>query len=471
MSKQHHVVIVGGGFAGLNAARALKDAPVRVTLIDRRNYHLFQPLLYQVATGGLSPADISTPIRALLRKQENAQVILAEVESIDVANRSVVLFDGKQVNYDTLVLATGARPSYFGRDEWAKDAPALKAIEDATEIRRRILFAFEAAERVSDPEERRAWLTFVIVGGGPTGVELAGAIGELTHSTLRHNFRSFNPADARIFLLEGGDRVLPTYQKGLSKNAVASLERLGVTVRTGTLVKDVRRDGLETVVDGSTERIRCRTVLWAAGVQASDMGRAVADATGAEIDRAGRVVVGPDLSVPNNPEILVAGDLASYSQQTGTPLRGTADVAMAEGTYIGKAIRRRLAGKDAKSFRFRDLGTMAVIGRSAAVADLRGIRFSGWPAWWVWLFVHLLKLVDFQNRLMVLVQWGWSYLTRNRSARLITGQLQSPFDEAISGSPHYPAGHSRTSDGDGVAHDALAGVPNERGKQAARPGR
>ena len=411
----------------MNAAKALKGAPAQVTMIDRRNFHLFQPLLYQVATGGLSPADISVSIRALLQKQKNARVILGEVESVEVADRRLKLSDGEQVEYDTLVLATGARHSYFGHDDWAEIAQGLKTIEDATKIRRRIFLAFEAAERVSDPSERGAWLTFVIVGGGPTGVELAGAIGELANGTLKDNFRSFDPSDARILLFEGGPRVLPTYPATLSSKAAAALLRLGVTVKTNTLVQNVWKDAVEASAGGETERIRTRTVLWAAGVQSSHLGREIADETGAEMTRAGQVVVGPDFAVPGHPEIFVIGDLASYSHETGSPLRGTADVAIAEGTYVGKAIQRRLADKKQKPLKFRDLGMLAVIGRSAAVADLGFIRFSGWLAWWFWLLVHIMKLVDFQNRLAVIVQWGWSFLTRNKSARLITGP--TPFED------------------------------------------
>ena len=335
------------------------------------------------------------------------------------------------IEYDTLVLAAGAGPTYFGRDEWAERAPALKTVEDATEIRGRTLFAFEAAERVSNEDARRAWLTFVIIGGGPTGVELAGAIGELARSTLKRNFRSFDPAQARVFLLEGGENVLPTYDERLRGSAVSSLGRLGVTVRTRAMVEDVDERGVETKTDGEVQRIDARTVIWAAGVQASRLGREVARAASVEVDGGGRVVVEPDLTVPGHPEIFVIGDLAYSSHQTGFPLRGTADVALAQGTYVGRAIGRRLAGKAVNPFRFRDLGTLAVIGRSAAVAvaDLRFVRLKGRLAWWVWLFVHLLMLVGFQNRLTVMVQWGWSYFTRNRSARLITGEFHSPFDE------------------------------------------
>jgi NADH dehydrogenase len=423
--KKHRVVIVGGGFAGISAARALKKAPVEVTLIDRRNHHLFQPLLYQVATGGLSPADISAPIRGLLAGQKNARVLLAEVEGIDVPRKELAT-SGGPVPYDTLVLATGASHSYFGNEAWAEHAPGLKTLEDATAIRKKILLAFEAAEIAETEEERRAWLTFVVIGGGPTGVELAGAIGELSRQTLRRDFRSFKPASARVLLLEGGDRVLPTYSQSLSPKAGKSLGKLGVEVWTGTLATDISSDGVTVRRSEISEQVASKTVLWAAGVAASPLGRMLAESAGCETDREGRVVISPDLTVPGHPEVFVIGDLASYSHQTGAPLRGTADVAGAEGKYVGKLISARVWGKGAgaaRPFRFRDLGKLAVIGRSAAVADLRFIRFDGYLAWQFWLFAHLLKLVGFQNRLTVLVQWAWSYMTRKKSARLITGEV------------------------------------------------
>lgn len=432
----HRVVIVGGGFAGLSAAKALKKAPVDVTLIDRKNYHLFQPLLYQVAIGGLSPADISIPIRGLLRNQKNARVILGEVESVNPADRTLKLSDGEKVDYDTLLLATGSSHSYFGNDRWSGAAPGLKTLDDATEIRRRILFAFEAAERVIDPEQRRAWLTFVIVGGGPTGVELAGAIGELASHTLKGNFRAYEPSEARILLFEGGNSVLPTFHPNLAEKAALSLKKLGVTVHTGSKVENIQRSGVTVQIGNDTLQVPARTVIWAAGVQASGLGRIMANGTGAELTRTGQIVVEPDLTVPGHPEIFIAGDLCSYSHQTGTPLRGTADVANAEGRYIGNTIGRRLAGKTVRPFKFLDLGKLAVIGRSSAVADLRIVRFSGRLAWLTWLFAHLLKLVDFQNRLTVAVQWGWSYFTRNQSARLITGPFKSPVElDAQAGVP------------------------------------
>ncbi|MEX0760860.1 MAG: NAD(P)/FAD-dependent oxidoreductase [Dehalococcoidia bacterium] len=424
-SRTHEVVIVGAGFAGLNAAKALKGSPANVTVVDRRNHYLFQPLLYQVATGGLSPADIATPIRGLLEKQRNARVVLGNVTGVDLDNRRVILSDG-EVPYDTLVVATGSTHSYFG-NEWSELAPGLKSLEDATRMRRRILLAFEAAERAESEEERKAWLTFVIVGGGPTGVELAGALVELARYTLKGEFRSVEPSDAAIYLIDATDRVLSTYDPRLSANAEKALERLGVTVMTGTLVTGVSEDGVTFKRGDDETMLPSKTVMWAAGVEASPLGRIIAEHAGIETDRPGRIKVEPDFTVPGHPEVFVVGDLANYPHQTGQPLRGTADVAQSEGTYVGRLIKSRLEGKEHKPYHFRDLGTLAVIGRSAAVADLRFIRLTGFIAWLAWLFVHLLKLVDFQNRITVLVQWGWNYITRNRSARLITGSFDSPF--------------------------------------------
>ncbi|MGH7352885.1 MAG: NAD(P)/FAD-dependent oxidoreductase [Candidatus Methylomirabilales bacterium] len=426
MEKPHHVVIIGGGFGGLYAAKSLKRAPVRVTLLDRRNFHLFQPLLYQVATGQLSPANIAAPLRAILKRQKNNRVFLAEAIDIDVTNRRVVLSDG-EVGYDTLIVATGVRHHYFGRDEWERLAPGLKTIEDATEIRRRILLAFEAAEREGDPEKLRGWLTFVIVGGGPTGVELAGAVGEIAKHTLARDFRAINPADARIVLVEGMDRVLPPYPPTLSVRAEAALKRLGVTVRTGAMVTDIQPDVVTVRSGERSERIPTRTVLWAAGVQASTLGNILASATGATVDRAGRVVVEPDLSLAGHPEIFVIGDLAHFGHQTGKPLPGVAPVAMQQGRYVATLIMRRLRGETMPPFRYRDHGNMATIGRAEAVADLGWVHFSGFPAWLAWLFIHLINLVEFQNRVLVLIQWAWNYVTWNRYARLITGESPLPF--------------------------------------------
>ncbi len=413
------VVVIGGGFGGLYATRTLKRAAADVTLIDRRNFHLFQPLLYQVATGGLSPGEIGSPLRAVVTKQKNTRVLLGEVVDIDVDRHVVRLSDG-EVPFDELIVATGATHHYFGHDEWEPLAPGLKTIEDATEMRRRILLAFETAEREPDAREREAWLTFVVVGAGPTGVELAGALSEIANDTLRNDFRAIHPRDAQILLVEAADRVLPPYTPDLSEAASRSLRRLGVTVRLQTSVTAIDADAVTVMVAGRTERIRTRTVLWAAGVAASPLARQLATATGATIDRAGRVHVQPDLSLPGHPEIAVIGDMVHF-EQDGALLAGVAPVAMAEGRYAARRVLSRIAGREHPPFRYRDKGKMATIGRSAAVADLGFVRFSGLLAWLAWLFIHLLYLVEFENRLLVLVQWAFMYFTFNRGARLITG--------------------------------------------------
>ena len=415
----HRVVIVGGGFAGLYAAKALRSAPVSVTLIDRRNFHLFQPLLYQVATGGLSPGEIASPLRFVLRWSKNTEVLLGEVVDLDAANRRVILRDG-EAGFDTLIVATGASHHYFGNDQWERLAPGLKTIEDATEIRRRILLAYEKAEREPDEESRRAWLTFVVVGGGPTGVELAGALGEIANDTLRHDFRHINPADSRILLVEGTDRVLPAFPPDLSAKAEESLVRLGVRAVTGAMVTAIDESGVAVRRGGETERIGARTVLWAAGVEASPLGRVLAERAGAQLDRAGRVIVEPDLTIAEHPEILVIGDLANFSHQTGKPLPGVAPVAMQQGRYAAHLVRKRLAGESAPPFHYWDKGSLATIGRAAAVADFGRIHISGYVAWLTWLFVHLMYLVEFDNRLLVFIQWAYNYFTFNRGARLIT---------------------------------------------------
>jgi NADH dehydrogenase len=425
MASRQRIVIVGGGFGGLRVAQSLRRVPVDVTLIDRRNFHLFQPLLYQVATGGLSPANIAAPLRALLRRQKNVKVLLAEAVDVDVTGRRLILSDGA-LPFDTLIIAAGMRDQYFGHDDWERQAPGLKSIEDATEVRRRILFAFEAAERETDPRRVSEWLTFVLVGGGPTGVELAGAVAEIAHHTLRSNFRSFDPATARIVLLEGGDRLLNAYPPDLSAKAARALERLGVTIRTGALVTDIQPDSVTLKASGGIERLAARTVLWAAGVRAVPFGPALAKATGVETDRAGRVIVGPDCAVQGHPEIFVIGDLAHFKDAAGSLLPGVAPVAMQQGVYVARLIEARLRGESLPPFVYRDHGSMATIGRNAAVADLGWMRFSGRLAWLAWLFIHLLYLVEFENRLLVLLQWGWNYFTRNRAARLITGPSPLP---------------------------------------------
>jgi NADH dehydrogenase len=420
-----NVVIIGGGFGGLLAAKGLKQAPVRVTLVDRRNFHLFQPLLYQVATGALSPGEIASPLRSILSANRNTRVLLGEVVDLDPARKQVILESRERLPYDTLVLATGARHHYFGNDAWEAVAPGLKTIEDATEMRSRILLAFERAERTTDPAARRAWLTFVIVGGGPTGLELAGALGEIANDTLRRDFRKINPREAQIILVEAGGRILNTFPPELSRAAEQSLIGLSVRTRTDARVTEIDPDGVTVVFDGASERIPAKTVLWAAGVQASSLGRIVAEKTGAQVDRAGRVLVAPDLTVPGHPEIFVIGDMASLKGPDGLPLPGVAPVAMQEGRYIARVIQGRLKGKSLPPFRYRDKGNLATIGRARAVADFGKLRFSGFTAWVLWLFVHLMYLVGFANRLVVLIEWTYNYVTRNRGARLITGEAMA----------------------------------------------
>jgi NADH dehydrogenase len=409
-----HIVILGGGFGGLNAARALARAPVRVTLIDRRNHHLFQPLLYQVATAALNPSDIATPIRRILRNQRNAEVLLAEARSVDL-NAKVVELDEDLVSYDYLVVATGARHSYFGHDEWAPFAPGLKSIGDALDVRRRILMAFELAEREADARIRDAFLTFVIVGGGPTGVELSGALCEIAQHALSRDFRRINPAQARVILLEGSDRVLQSYRPELSDKARQQLERLGVEVRTSSRVTSIDAEG----VGLGAERIEARTVLWAAGVAGSGLGRAL----GVPLNRAGRVEVAPDLSIVGHKNAFVVGDLAGVTQD-GAPVPAVAPAAMQEGLHATRNILRAIAGKPTLPFRYVNKGSLATIGRSAAVADLGRVRLSGLLAWLAWLGLHLLFLVGFRNRVLVLFEWAWSFLSYDRGARLITGPIR-----------------------------------------------
>ena len=418
-NQPHQIVIVGGGFGGLYAAQSLRGSDVEVTLIDRRNFHLFQPLLYQVATGGLSPADIASPLRAVLSRQRNVRVLQGEVTGFEVENRQVLLGE-ERIRYDTLIVAAGSSHHYFGNDQWECLAPGLKTIEDALHTRQRVFQAFEQAEREGDPDIRKQLMTFVVVGGGPTGVELAGAIGELAQHTLRRDFRSIDTASASVLLLEGTDRLLPTYPPELSESASDSLKRLGVTVRKNTLVTDIRSDCVTVRSSDHIESVPCRTVLWAAGVKASSLGQTLAAVTAARLDRQGRLVVEPDLSLPNHPEILVLGDLAHFHHGVAEPLPGVAPVAMQQGRYAARLIKHRLQGHETRPFHYKDRGSMAVIGRSAAVAQIARFRFTGLFAWLTWLFVHLIYLVEYENRAIVLLQWGWNYVTRNRSARLIT---------------------------------------------------
>lgn len=428
---RHRVVIVGGGFGGLYATRELAKAPeVEVTLVDRRNHHLFQPLLYQVATGALAPGEIAQPLRSIFRKRKNITVLLGEAVGIDVDARQILLSDGGPIDYDTLVVTTGARFSYFGHDEWARDAPGLKSIDDALDIRRRILIAFEAAEREAVPELRAAWMTFVVVGGGPTGVELAGALGEIANDTLKQDFRAINPSDSRILLVEAMDRILPLYPADRSRSATRQLERLGVTVRTGTRVVDVDARSVRVAVGKEEERIPARTILWAAGVLASTFARTVAVAAGAETDKSGRVVVTPDLTIPGRPEIFVIGDAAVQPWKPKKPVPGVAQGAIQPGRHVGKTILRRLRGEATPPFRYRDLGDVAVIGRLSGVTNIPWLgpfgRTGGFPAWLLWLGIHISYLIGFANRVVVTVRWAWSFFTHGRSSRIITGQPLLP---------------------------------------------
>src|SRR5215467_10806212 len=411
-----HVLIIGGGFAGLNAAKGLGNvAGIDVTVVDRTNHHLFQPLLYQVAMAGLSPADIAAPIRSVLRKQKNVTVLLDEAIDVDFADQTVKLRDS-ELKYDYLVLATGGRTSYFGHDEWEKFAPGLKDLDDAVEIRRRVLLAFEAAEKETDPERRRELMTFVVVGGGPTGVELAGAIAELAHHVLARDFRSIRPEEAEILLLEGGPRILPSFSPDLSASAHRQLARLGVRVRTGAQVTDIDEDGVYL----GAERIRAATVIWAAGVRAT----ALTERLGAPLDRAGRALVNHDLTVPGHHNVFAVGDM-TYLEQDGKPLPGVSPVAMQMGRRVARNIRNDLAGKPYEEFRYFDKGSMATIGRKAAIAEIGKLHLSGFIAWMAWLTVHIFFLIGFRNRFAVLFNWAWSYFTYQRGARLITGRRLS----------------------------------------------
>jgi NADH dehydrogenase len=441
---RHRVVIVGGGFGGLYAAKQLGiDPEVALTIVDRRNFHLFQPMLYQVATGALSPGEIAQPLRSILRRQRNTTVILGEAVGLDPDRREVLLSDGGPIAYDTLIVATGAHHTYFGRDEWAPFAPGLKTIEDATEIRRRILLAFETAEREADPDLRRSWMTFVLVGGGPTGVELAGSLGEIARDTLRRDFRAIDPRETRIVLVEALDRILPTYPPGQSASAKRQLERLGVEVRLRTRVTDIDETGVTVAIasggdeaDGAepvTEVIAARTVLWGAGVIASSFARRVAEATDAPTDRNGRVLVEPDLTIPGHPEIFVVGDAAVEPWKDDRATPGVCQGAMQGGIHAARTIRRRILGRPTEAFRYSNHGDVAVIGRLAGVTDIPWMgplgRQSGFAAWLLWLGIHIAYLIGFANRIVVLTRWASSFLTHGRGTRLITGGPLLPIIE------------------------------------------
>jgi NADH dehydrogenase len=423
-----HVVIIGAGFGGLAAAKTLGKAPVDLVVIDQHNYHLFQPLLYQVATAGLSPADIASPIRQVLRGQPNTAVMLAKVSGVDLARKEVIA-EGRRIGFDKLIVATGARHGYFGHDEWEKHAPGLKRIDDATYLRRRILLAFEKAETVTDAEERRRLLNFVVVGAGPTGVEMAGAIAELARKALAADFRAIDPSKARIILIEAGPRVLPSFDPPLSDAATRALEKLGVEVCLGGVVTSVDTDGV--IVAG--ERMEARTIIWAAGVMASPAGNWL----NAKTDRAGRVIVEPDLTIPGHPEIFVIGDAASARDPDDSPLPGVAPVAKQQGAYVAKRIVAELQGKACPPFRYRDFGSLATIGRKNAVVQMKGIRVSGFIAWLVWCVAHIYFLIGFRNRLVVILNLAWNYLTFQRGTRLITGLTGSRMEDMA-----VPAGSS-----------------------------
>jgi NADH dehydrogenase len=430
MPPRHRVLILGGGFAGLNAAQKLKRAPVEVTLLDRRNFHLFQPLMYQVATGSLSPGEIAAPLRGVLSRQANTQVLLGEAVDIDPDAKRVILRDGAALEYDSLIVATGSKTSYYGNEGWRAWAPSLKTVEEATAIRHKILYAFEWAERATTEAEAREWLTFVIVGGGATGLELAGALAEIANETLKHDFRRINPTEARIILMEGGDRVLASYPPDLSAKAEELVKKLGVEVSKGVMVTGIDANGVTYKKGETVERLVAKTVLWAGGVTMTSFGNKLAEQTHSETDRSGRIKVNPDLSIPTYPNIYVTGDLANVAGKDGKPLPGVAQVAIQGGAYAAKTIGKRLQGEtDIKPFEYFDKGDMAVIGRASAVANIFGFHVSGLPAWLIWLFIHLMYIVEFQNRVLVFIQWGFEYLTFSRGARLITGSADTDADK------------------------------------------
>ena len=429
MSRRSRVIVVGGGFGGLSAAQALKVAPVDVTLIDRHNYHLFQPLLYQVATGSLSPGEIAAPLRGVLSRQKNTRVLLGDVRDIDPLSKHVLLADGATLEYDWLIVAAGSQSAYYGHEAWREWAPSLKSVEEAINVRHKILYAFEVAERIADPAQRRAWLTFVIVGAGPTGVEIAGAIAEIARQTLKNDFRSIDPKEAQIILMDSAPQVLTSFPEDLAQKAQRALAKLGVEVRTGVMVKDIDKEGLNIQTRDGMNRLEARTAIWAGGVSVPPLGKTLASRTKAETDRSGKIMVGPQLTIANYPDIYVVGDLALALDPSGRPLQGVAQVAMQQGTYAAKAIVRRVEGKpQQKDFKYFDKGSLAVIGRWSAVADAFGVHLSGLPAWLVWAFIHLTYIVQFQSRILVFIQWAIQDLTFSRGARLITGTAATDFN-------------------------------------------
>src|SRR5467141_2499188 len=429
MSERWKVVIIGGGFGGLSAAQHLNSNLVDVTLIDRRNYHLFQPLLYQVATGSLSAGEVASPLRSVLSRQKNTRVWLGTVVDVDTDSKRLVLADGTNIPYDSLIVAAGSQTSYFGHNEWQEWAPGMKSVEEATAIRHKILYAFEVAERLSDPVQRRSWLTFVVVGAGPTGVELSGAIAEIARQTLKHDFRSIHPEEAQIILMDGAPRVLPPFPEDLANKAARTLAKLGVQVKTGLMVKDMDKEGLTIQSRDGIERLEARTILWAGGVTASALGKVLATRTKAETDRGGRIKVGPQLTVAGYPDIYVVGDLALSIDSDGKPLPGVAQVAMQQGTYAARAIVQKVQNEKERSpFKYLDKGSLAVIGRWSAVANAFGFHLSGLPAWLIWAFIHLMYIVQFQSRILVFIQWAIQDLTFSRGARLITGTAATDFN-------------------------------------------
>jgi len=441
----HRVLILGGGFGGLRAAQELKRAPVQVKLFDRRNFHLFQPLMYQVATGSLSPGEIAAPLRSVLRNQKNTEVLLGEAEDINPDENRVRLKDGAEFEYDSLIVATGSQTSYYGNDSWRTVAPSLKTVEEATAIRHKILVAFERAERATSPEDIKAWLTFVIVGAGATGLELAGALAEIANETLKHDFRRINPAEARILLVEGGPRILPVFPEDLSAKAEKLLTDLGVEILKGVKVTRIDEEGVILERPNGNESLRAKTVLWAGGITSNAFGRKLAERVHAQTDRIGRIPVTPQLTVSNYPNIFVVGDLSLATGKNGKPLPGVAQVAIQGGAYAAKVIRARVEKTpEPQTFRYFDKGDMAVIGRAAAVANVFGFHLSGLPAWLVWLLIHLMYIVEFQSRVLVFIQWGFEYLTFSRGARLITGD-----EPALDRAPKrlHPEGTERPDNG------------------------